>query len=108
MEEGDEEIFITKVTAGSDPLQRFHEDKPEDTIELLYEEIKDQRCRRPLRSHYGVKGRSISARTQRTIGKHAHKKLATSLEALSEKSGDMTPEQAEDTVAQLHSKMTNV
>ena len=40
----DEETFITHVQRGTDPLQRFHKDKPEDMIDLAYsteEEIED-------------------------------------------------------------------
>ena len=40
----DEEVFVTHVQRGTDPLQRFHKDVPEEMIDLAYsteEEIED-------------------------------------------------------------------
>ena len=107
----DEETFVTHVQRGTDPLQRFHRDKPEDMIDLAYsteEEIEDadDLSEVSMESEGGVTADEL--KTLLGSISQAHQKLADSLDALNARVGDMSTVQVEDTAAQVASEVTPV
>ena len=107
----DEETFVTHVQRGTDPLQRFHRDKPEDMIDLAYsteEEIEDadDLSEVSMESEGGVTAGEL--KTLLSSISQAHQKLADSLDALNARVGDMSTVQVEDTAAQVASEITPV
>ena len=109
--QADEETFVTHVQQGTDPLQRFHKDKPEDMIDLAYsteEEIEDadDLSEVSMESEGGVSADELKALLSPIS--QAHQKLADSLDALNAQVGDMSTMQVEDTAAQVASEITPI
>ena len=107
----DEEVFVTHVQCGTDPLQRFHKDVPEEMIDLAYsteEEIEDvdNLSEVSIESEGGVSADELKL----LLGSisQAHQKLADTLDALNARVGDMSTMQVEDTVAQVASEITPI
>ena len=107
----DDEVFITHVQAGTDPLQQYHEDDPAQMIELdvfTDEEIDyaDALSDVSLVSQRDVTHAELSNLLS-GISK-AHKQMATAVDALQERVQDMTLEQVDDTAVAVSSEVANV
>ena len=107
----DEEVFVTHVKRGTDPLQKFYKDVPKEMVELLYstdEEIEDadDLSEVSMESQGGVSADGLKD-LLRSISQ-AHQKLAGTLDALNDRVGDMSTMQVEDTAAQVASEITPI
>ena len=107
----DEEVFVTHVQRGTDPLQKFHKDVPEEMIDLLYstdEEIEDadDLSEVSMESEGGVSADELKGLLSSIS--QAHQKLAGTLDALNDRVGDMSTMQVEDTAAQVASEITPI
>ena len=107
----DDEVFITHVQAGTDPLQRYHEDNPAHMIELdvsTDEEIDyaDDLSEVSLVSQGDVTHAELSSLLS-GISK-AHKQMAMTVDALQERVQDMTLEQVDNTAVAVSSEVANV
>ena len=106
-----DEVFITHVKAGTNPLQQFHEDDPEQMIELdvsTDEEIDyaEDLSAVSLVSQGGVSHAELFGLLFGIC--NAHKQMATAVDALQEQVQDMTLEQVDDTAAAISSEIANV
>ena len=107
----DEEVFVTHVQRGTDPLQEFHKDVPGEMIDLLYstdEEIEeaDDLSEVSMESEGGVSADELKELLSSIS--QAHQKLAGTLDALNDRVGDMSTIQVEDTAAQVASEITPI
>ena len=107
----DEEVFVTHVKRGTDPLQKFHKDVPEEMVEILYstdEEIEeaDDLSEVSMESQGGI----LAGKLKDLLSSisQAHQKLAGTLDALNDRVGDMSTMQVEDTAAQVASEITPI
>ena len=106
-----DEVIVTHVQAGTDPMQRFHEDDPEQMVVIdvsTDEEIDlaDDLSEVSMVSQGNVTHAELENLLAGISG--AHKKMAVAVDALQERVQDMTFEQVDDTAAAVSSEIANV
>ena len=107
----DDKVIVTHVQAGTDPLQQYHEDDPEEMVVLdmsTDEEIDyaDDLSEVSLVSQGNVTHAELSSLLMGISS--AHKQMATAVDTLQERVQDMTLEQVDDTAAAISSELANV
>ena len=106
-----DEVIVTHVKAGTDPLQKFHEDDPEQmvTIDVSTDEeidLADDLSEVSMVSQGNVTHAELEGLLANISG--AHKKMAVAVDALQERVQDMTFEQVDDTAAAMSSEIANI
>ena len=106
-----DEVIVTHVKAGTDPLQKFHEDDPEHmvTIDVSTDEeidLADDLSEVSMVSQGNVTHAELENLLAGISG--AHKKMAVAVDALQERVQDMTFEQVDDTAAAVSSEIANI
>ena len=107
----DDEVIVTHVQAGTDPLQQYHEDNPQEMVVLdmsTDEEIDyaDDLSEVSLVSQGNVTHAELS---NLLVGiSNAHRQMATVVDTLQERVQDMMLEQVDDTAAAVSLELANV
>ena len=106
-----DEVIVTHVQAGTDPLQEFHEDDPAQMVVIdvsTDEEIDlaDDLSEVSMVSQGNVTHAELENLLAGISG--AHKKVAVAVDALQERVQDMTLEQVDDTAAAVSSEIANI
>ena len=106
-----DEVIVTHVQAGTDPLQEFHEDNPAQMVVIdvsTDEEIDlaDDLSEVSMVSQGNVTHVELENLLAGISG--AHKKVAVAVDALQERVQDMTFEQVDDTAAAVSSEVANI
>ena len=109
--QANDEVIVTHVKAGTDPLQKFHEDDPEQmvTIDVSTDEeidLADDLSEVSMVSQGNVTHAKLESLLADISG--AHKKMAVAVDALQERVQDMTLEQVDDTAAVVSSEIANI
>ena len=107
----DDEVIVTYVQAGTDPLQRFHKDDPAQMVVVdvsTDEEIDlaDDLLEVSMVSQGNVTHAELENLLAGISG--VHKKVAVAVDALQERVQDMTLEQVDDTAAAVSSEIANI
>ena len=107
----DDEVIVTHVQAGTDPLQRFHKDDPAQMVVVdvsTDEEIDlaDDLLEVSMVSQGNVTHAELENLLAGISG--VHKKVAVAVDALQERIQDMTLEQVDDTAAAVSSEIANI
>ena len=106
-----DEVIVTHVQAGTDPLQQFHEDDPDQMVVIdvsTDEEIDlaDDLSEVSMVSQGNVTHAELENLLADISG--AHKRVAVAVDALQERVQNMTPEQVDDTAAAVSSEVANI
>ena len=107
----DDEVIVTHVQAGTDPLQRFHEDDPAEMVVLDVSTDKEIDLADNLSQVSMVsQGNVTHAELENLLGgiSKAHKDMAVAVDALQERVQDMTLEQVDDAAAAVSSEVSNI
>ena len=107
----DDEVIITHVQAGTDPLQRFHEDEPEKMVVLDVSTDEEIDFADDLSEVSMVsQGNVAHAELENLLSgiSKAHREMATAVDTLQERVQDMTMEQVDDTAVAVSSEISNV
>ena len=94
-----DEVIVTHVQAGTDPLQQFHEDDPDQMVVDDLSEVS-----------MVSQGKVTHAELENLLAdiSGAHKKVAVAVDALQERVQNMTLEQVDDTAAAVSSEVANI
>ena len=106
-----DEVIVTHVQAGTDPLQRFHEDNPADMVVLDVSTDEEIDLADDLSEVSMVsQGDVTHAELENLLAgiSSAHKKMAVAVDALQERVQNMTFEQVDDTAAAVSSEIANI
>ena len=107
----DDEVIVTHVQAGTDPLQQFHEDDPAQMVVLDVSTDEEIDLADDLSEVSMVsQGNVTHAELENLLAgiSSAHKKVAVAVDALQERIQDMTFEQVDDTAAAVSSEVANI
>ena len=106
-----DEVIVTHAQAGTDPLQQFHEDDPEQMVVIDVSTDKEIDLADDLSEVSMVsQGNVTHAELENLLAgiSGAHKKMAIAVDALQERVQDMMLEQVDDTAVAVSSEVANV
>ena len=107
----DDEVIVTHVQAGTDPLQRFHEDDPDQMVVLDVSTDEEIDLADDLSEvSMSSQGNVTHAELENLLAgiSKAHKEMASAVDTLQEWVQGMTLEQVDDTAVAVSSEIANV